>query len=83
MVRLAADANVLRAAVLGGRGARLVLQHPKIREVLSAEATLAEVQEYALNPSPEETPVHRLRPTRCCQLASHNRPPRNLRQQYL
>ena len=47
MVRLAADANVLLAAVLGGR-ARLVLQHPKIREVLSAEATLAEVQEYAL-----------------------------------
>jgi len=48
VVRLAADANVLRAAVLGGRGARLVLQHPKIREVLCAEATLAEVQEYAL-----------------------------------
>lgn len=47
MVRLAADANVLVAAVLGGR-ARLVLQHPKIREVLSAEAALAEVQEYAL-----------------------------------
>jgi predicted nucleic acid-binding protein len=47
MVRLAADANVLLAAVLGGRD-RLVLQHPKIREVLSAEATLAEVQEYAL-----------------------------------
>ncbi|HUE53579.1 MAG TPA: PIN domain-containing protein [Terriglobales bacterium] len=47
MVRLAADANVLVAAVLGGR-ARLVLQYPKIREVLSAEAALAEVQEYAL-----------------------------------
>jgi predicted nucleic acid-binding protein len=47
MVRLAADANVLLAAVLGGR-ARLVLQYPKIREVLSAEAALAEVQEYAL-----------------------------------
>jgi len=46
-VRLAADANVLLAAVLGGR-ARLILKHPRITEVLTTEATLAEVEEYAL-----------------------------------
>jgi predicted nucleic acid-binding protein len=45
-VRLAADANVLLSAVLGGR-ARAVLDHPHVEEVLTAEATLAEVQEYA------------------------------------
>ena len=46
-MRLAADANVLLAAVLGGR-ARLILKHPRITEVLTTEATLAEVEEYAL-----------------------------------
>jgi predicted nucleic acid-binding protein len=46
-VRLVADANVLLAAVLGGR-AKAVLQHPEIEEVLTPEATLAEVQEYAV-----------------------------------
>jgi len=45
-VRLVADANVLLSAVLGGR-ARAVLEHPQTTEVLTAEATLAEVQEYA------------------------------------
>jgi predicted nucleic acid-binding protein len=45
-VRLAADANVLLSAVLGGC-ARSVLEHPNIEEVLTAEATLAEVREYA------------------------------------
>jgi len=45
-VRLVADANVLLSAVLGGR-ARAVLEHPRITEVLTAETTLAEVQEYA------------------------------------
>jgi predicted nucleic acid-binding protein len=45
-VRLVADANVLFSAVLGGR-ARAVLEHPQTTEVLTAEATLAEVQEYA------------------------------------
>ena len=45
-MRLAADANVLLSAVLGGR-ARSVLEHPDIKEVLTAEATLAEVREYA------------------------------------
>ena len=45
-MRLAADANVLLSAVLGGR-ARSVLEHPNIEEVLTAEATLAEVREYA------------------------------------
>jgi len=45
-VRLVADANVLLSAVLGGR-ARAVLEHPQIIEVLTAETTLAEVQEYA------------------------------------
>jgi len=46
-VRLVADANVLLAAVLGGR-AKAVLQHPEVEEVLTAEATLGEVQEYAV-----------------------------------
>lgn len=46
-MRLAGDANVLLAAVLGGR-ARLVLSHPQIEEVLTTEANLAEVEEYGL-----------------------------------
>ena len=46
-MRLVADANVLLAAVLGGR-AKAVLQHPEVEEVLTAEATLGEVQEYAV-----------------------------------
>lgn len=46
-MRLVADANVLLAAVLGGR-AKAVLQHPKIDELLTAERTLAEVQEYTV-----------------------------------
>ena len=45
-MRLAADANVLLSAVLGGR-ARLVLDHPKVEEVVTTEATYSEVQEYA------------------------------------
>lgn len=46
-MRLVADANVLLAAVLGGR-AKAVLEHPEIDELLTAEPTLAEVQEYAV-----------------------------------
>ena len=45
-MRLAADANVLLSAVLGGR-ARAVLEHSNVEEVFTAETTLAEVQEYA------------------------------------
>ncbi len=45
-MRLAADANVLLAAILGGRS-RLILDSPKVEEVLTAEPTLAEVREYA------------------------------------
>ena len=44
-MKLVADANVLLGAVLGGQ-AKTVLQHPEIDEVLTAEATLAEVEEY-------------------------------------
>jgi len=47
-VKLAADANVLLAAVIGGR-ARFVLNHPRVLEVLTTEHTLAEVEEYALD----------------------------------
>jgi hypothetical protein len=36
-VRLVADANVLLAAVLGGR-AKAVLQHPEIEELLTPES---------------------------------------------
>lgn len=46
-MKLAADANVLLAAVIGGR-ARLVLNHPLVLEVFTTEPTLAEVEEYAL-----------------------------------
>jgi len=46
-VRVAADANVLLASVLGGR-ARLILTHPDIEEVLTSGATMAEVEEYVL-----------------------------------
>ena len=45
-MRLVADANVLLSAVIGGR-AKDVLQHASITEVSAAEATHAEVQEYA------------------------------------
>jgi predicted nucleic acid-binding protein len=45
-VRLVADANVLLSAVLGGR-AKIVLEHPSIRELIASKATLGEVQEYA------------------------------------
>ena len=44
-MRLAADANVLLSAVLGGR-AKLLLEVPNL-EVFTSEATFAEVQEYA------------------------------------
>jgi predicted nucleic acid-binding protein len=44
-VRLAADANVLLSALIGGR-ARLVLTHPEVTEVLTTEKVLAEVREY-------------------------------------
>ena len=46
-MKLVADANVLLAALLGGR-AKVVLQHPEVEELLTTEATLAEVQEYAV-----------------------------------
>lgn len=45
-MRLAADANILLSAVLGGR-AKVILQHPEVEEVLTAEAIFEEVQEYA------------------------------------
>lgn len=45
-MKIAADANALLSAVLGGR-ANLILQHPEIDEILTAEETLDEVQEYA------------------------------------
>ncbi len=44
-MRLAADANVLLSAVIGGR-ARDVLTHPRVEEVMTTASTLAEVQEY-------------------------------------
>jgi predicted nucleic acid-binding protein len=47
-VKLAADANVLLSAVIGGR-ARLVFNHPEIEDVYTTEATFSEVQEYAVS----------------------------------
>ena len=46
-MKLVADANVLLAALLGGR-ASAVFGHPEIEELFTAEATFAEVQEYAV-----------------------------------
>jgi len=46
-VKIAADANALLSAVLGGR-ANLILQHPAMEEIFTAEETLDEVQEYAV-----------------------------------
>jgi predicted nucleic acid-binding protein len=46
-VKIAADANVLLSAVLGGR-ANLILQHPEVEEILTSQETLDEVEEYAL-----------------------------------
>jgi predicted nucleic acid-binding protein len=46
-VNLAADANVLLSAVIGGR-ARLALNHPEVGEVFTTEHTFAEVEEYGL-----------------------------------
>ncbi len=46
-MKLVADANILLAAVLGGR-AGLVLTHPDVEEVFTTEVTHAEVQEYAV-----------------------------------
>jgi predicted nucleic acid-binding protein len=44
-VNLAADANVLLSALIGGR-ARLVLDHSQVHEVFTTEHTLSEVEEY-------------------------------------
>jgi predicted nucleic acid-binding protein len=46
-VKLAADANVLLSAVLGGR-AKLVLSHPEIEGIFTTEVTLSEVEEYVI-----------------------------------
>jgi predicted nucleic acid-binding protein len=45
-MRIVADASVLLSAVLGGR-AGLVLNHPRVEEILTTETAFAEVQEYA------------------------------------
>lgn len=47
-MNLAADANVLLSAVIGGR-ARLVFNHPDVTHVYTTEATFAEVREYAVS----------------------------------
>jgi len=46
-VNLAADANVLLSATIGGR-ARLALAHPEVGQIFTTEHTIAEVEEYAL-----------------------------------
>ena len=46
-MKLAADANVLLSAVLGGR-AKVVLSHPKIEGIFTTEVTLSEVEEYVI-----------------------------------
>jgi predicted nucleic acid-binding protein len=44
-VRLVADANVLLSAIIGGRAGD-VLAHPRVKEVLTTETTIEEIQEY-------------------------------------
>ena len=46
-MRVAADANVLLSAILGGR-ARLILESSQIEEILTTESVVAEVREYAV-----------------------------------
>jgi predicted nucleic acid-binding protein len=46
-VKLAADANVLLSALIGGR-AKLVLNHAQLGEIFTTVHTFAEVEEYAL-----------------------------------
>jgi predicted nucleic acid-binding protein len=46
-VKLAADANVLLSAIIGGR-AKVALNHPEVGEIFTTEHTFAEVEEYAL-----------------------------------
>lgn len=46
-MKLAADANVLLAAVIGGR-AGLILTHPQVEEVFTTQRNLEEVEAYAL-----------------------------------
>lgn len=45
-MNLAADANVLLSALIGGR-AKLALNHPQLGEIFTTEHTFAEVEEYA------------------------------------
>lgn len=45
-MKLAADADVVLSALIGGR-ARLVLTHPQVREVFTTEHSFSEVEEYA------------------------------------
>jgi predicted nucleic acid-binding protein len=45
-VKLAADANVLLSAVIGGR-AKAILEHPSVEEVITTRGVLDEVEEYA------------------------------------
>ena len=45
-VKLAADANVLLSAEIGGR-ARLVFRHTGVQEILTTAHTFSEVEEYA------------------------------------
>ena len=45
-MKLAADANVLLSALIGGQAAR-ILRHQAIEDILTTEFTLAEVHEYA------------------------------------
>ena len=46
-MKLAADANVLLSAVLGGR-AEVVLSHPRIEGIFTTAVTLSEVEEYVI-----------------------------------
>ena len=52
-MKLAADANVLLSALIGGQAMR-VLRHQAIEEILTTEATLAEVLSRDSGPAPSQ-----------------------------
>jgi len=45
-MKLAADANVLLSAIIGGQAAR-ILRHPTVTDVMTTASVLVEVEEYA------------------------------------
>ena len=71
-MKLAADANVLLSALIGGR-AKLALNHPRIGEIFATEHTFAEVDEYALVLAKKKTPAFGHPASGSCRNAGNDR----------